>query len=120
MIDRPPQGAGWAHEVKFDGYRMQMRIEDGAASLRTRKGLDWTHKFPEIARRRGQLPDAIIDGEVVALDHDGAPDFAALQAALSTGNTEDLIFFAFDLLFDGRRTCASCRLASARRGCRRC
>ena len=83
LVERPPQGAGWAHEVKFDGYRLQMRIEGGSARLRTRKGLDWTDKFPEIAAAGDALPDAIIDGEVVALDHDGAPDFAALQAALS-------------------------------------
>jgi bifunctional non-homologous end joining protein LigD len=103
LVERPPQGAGWAHEVKFDGYRLQMRIEGGAAQLRTRKGLDWTGKFPEIAAAGGGLADAIVDGEVVALDHDGAPDFAALQAALSSGDTAPLVYFAFDLLFAAGR-----------------
>ncbi len=98
LVDRPPPGAGWAHEIKFDGYRMQLRIEGGKAALRTRKGLDWTHKFREIAEAGSKLPDGIIDGEVCALDADGAPDFAGLQAALSSGNTADLIFFAFDLM----------------------
>ena len=102
VIDRPPNGAGWVHEVKFDGYRIQMRIEGGEVSLKTRAGLDWTHKFAGIAKAAGTLPDAIIDGEVAALDEQGAPDFAALQAALSEEKTEDLIFFAFDLLFEGR------------------
>ena len=69
--------------------------------LRTRKGLDWTPKFSAIAQAATALPDCIIDGEVVALDAHGAPDFAALQAALSENRTNDLIFFAFDLLFDG-------------------
>jgi bifunctional non-homologous end joining protein LigD len=97
-VDRPPAGPGWAHEIKFDGYRMQLRVEDGRASLRTRKGLDWTTKFAAIAEAATDLPDAILDGEVVALDAAGQPDFAGLQAALSDGDTGDLIFFAFDLL----------------------
>jgi bifunctional non-homologous end joining protein LigD len=102
-VDRPPQGAGWAHEVKFDGYRLQIRIENGKASIKTRKGLDWTHKFREIAEAASALPDGMIDGEAVALDHNGAPSFSALQAALSDGNTGDLIFFAFDILFSEGR-----------------
>jgi bifunctional non-homologous end joining protein LigD len=99
LLDRPPAGEGWVHEVKFDGYRMQLRVENGAAALRTRKGLDWTERFRAIAKAGAGLPDCIIDGEIVALDHTGAPDFAALQAALSDGKTDKLIFFAFDLLF---------------------
>ena len=98
-LDRPPEGGGWAHEVKFDGYRMQLRVVDGEATLKTRKGLDWSEKFVAILDAATQLPNCIIDGEVVALDSNGAPDFAALQAALSEGNDDDLIFYAFDLLF---------------------
>jgi bifunctional non-homologous end joining protein LigD len=101
LVERPPNGAGWAHEIKFDGYRMQLRTQDGGAILKTRKGLDWTERFPQIAEAGARLPDAIIDGEIVALDQNGAPDFAGLQAALSDKKTEDLIFFAFDLLFSG-------------------
>ena len=78
---------------------MQLRVEDGEATLKTRKGLDWTDKFQAIAKEGSALPDALIDGEIVALDHNGAPDFSALQAALSDGKTDNLIFFAFDLLF---------------------
>lgn len=100
LVDRPPRGAGWGHEIKFDGYRMQLRVQKGEATLRTRKGLDWTRRFPEIARAAAALPDGLIDGEVVALDADGSPDFAGLQAALSSGRTGNLIFFGFDLLFD--------------------
>ncbi|MFN3856271.1 MAG: DNA ligase D [Caulobacter sp.] len=98
LVDRPPAGAGWGHEIKFDGYRMQLRIEGGRARLRTRKGLDWTDRFATLAKDAGELPDAIIDGEVVALDDDGSPSFAGLQAALSGNDTGELIFFAFDLL----------------------
>jgi bifunctional non-homologous end joining protein LigD len=99
-VERPPAGGDWVHEIKFDGYRIQMRVEGGEVTLKTRKGLDWTAKFgaaiPTAARR---LSDCLVDGEIVALDHRGSPDFAGLQAALSEGQTDDLIFFAFDLLF---------------------
>jgi bifunctional non-homologous end joining protein LigD len=101
LVDRPPPGEGWAHEIKFDGYRIQMRVENGEARLFTRKGLDWTDTFPDIARSGAGLPDAVIDGEIVALDSNGSPDFAALQAAISEGDTGDLVFFVFDLLFAG-------------------
>jgi len=100
-LERPPLGGGWIHEIKFDGYRIQMRLENGEATLKTRKGLDWTGKYPAIATLAATLPDAIIDGEICALDENGAPDFAALQAALSEGKTDALVYFAFDLLFEG-------------------
>jgi bifunctional non-homologous end joining protein LigD len=98
-LSRPPHGDDWVHEIKFDGYRIQLRVEDGAATMRTRKGLDWTDKFRAVAEAAAALPDGIIDGEVVALDDTGAPNFAALQAALSDGRSQDLVYFAFDLLF---------------------
>jgi bifunctional non-homologous end joining protein LigD len=100
-VERPPDGEGWCHEIKFDGYRVQLRVEDGDIRLKTRKGLDWTEKFEAIAREGNSLPDVLIDGEIVALDHNGAPDFSTLQAALSDGKTDNLIFYAFDLLFAG-------------------
>ena len=99
MVDKPPAGAGWAHEIKFDGYRMQLRTVGASATLLSRKGLDWSAKFPEIVASGAKLADGIIDGEVVALDHTGAPDFAALQAAISDAKTKNLVFFAFDQLF---------------------
>jgi bifunctional non-homologous end joining protein LigD len=98
-LDRPPAGPGWAHEIKFDGYRMQLRVEAGRVTLLTRTGQDWTQKFPAIAEAARALPDALIDGEIVALGAVGSPDFAGLQAALSAERTDELIFFAFDLLF---------------------
>jgi bifunctional non-homologous end joining protein LigD len=99
LVEQPPAGSGWVHEVKFDGYRMQLHVENGNAKLLTRKGLDWTGKFSAIARAATKLPDCILDGEVCALDHNGAPDFAALQAALSDGKSEGLIYFVFDMMF---------------------
>ena len=97
-VERPPSGANWIHEIKFDGYRVQIRVERKQVGLRTRSGLDWTGKFNAIARAAAALPDGLYDGEVVALDGDGKPDFPALQAAIAAGRTDALVFFAFDLL----------------------
>jgi len=76
-----------------------VRVKGGKATVKTRKGLDWTDKFGAIAKEASALPDVLIDGEIVALDQNGAPDFSTLQAAISDGKTDDLIFYAFDLLF---------------------
>jgi bifunctional non-homologous end joining protein LigD len=120
-LDRPPSGAGWAHEIKFDGYRMQLRVARGEVALRTRKGLDWTHRFGGIARAGVALPDGIYDGEVCALNGAGSPDFPALQAALSDQATDDLIFFVFDRLYaeneDLRPLPLSARKASLAAAC---
>ncbi|HEY7929390.1 MAG TPA: DNA ligase D [Steroidobacteraceae bacterium] len=99
LVPRPPDEGGWVHEVKFDGYRLQLRVQDGRAVLRTRKGLDWSERFPEICAAAQALPDCMLDGEVASLQSNGAPSFQALQAALSSGKTAELVFFAFDALF---------------------
>jgi len=75
VCERAPSGAQWVHEIKFDGYRLQLRVVGGKARLRTRKGLDWTEKFAAIAKVASKLPDCIIDGEVVALDREGRTGF---------------------------------------------
>jgi bifunctional non-homologous end joining protein LigD len=99
LVERPPVGAGWVHEVKFDGYRIQARVEDGRVVLRTRKGLDWTTKFASVARAVADLPSGIYDGEIVALNNSGVPEFGALQEALAEQRTDGLIYFVFDLIF---------------------
>ncbi|QDW40441.1 DNA ligase D [Bradyrhizobium sp. KBS0727] len=101
-VEKPPNSDGWCHEIKFDGYRVQLRVEDGEVALNTRKGLNWTDKFGAIAGEAKSLPDVLIDGEIAALDDKGVPHFSTLQAALSEGKTNELIYFAFDLLFHGR------------------
>ncbi|HEY5795232.1 MAG TPA: DNA ligase D [Bosea sp. (in: a-proteobacteria)] len=101
LRDKPPAGENWLHEVKFDGYRLQARIEGGKATLLTRSGLDWTERFGKgLAEALAALPceSALIDGEVVALGESGISSFGALQEALSVGATDHLVFFAFDLL----------------------
>ena len=105
LVDRPPAGAGFAHEIKFDGYRVQLRVQKRKASIRTRSGLDWTRQFAAIARVARGLPDCIVDGEICAVDANNMPSFARLQEALSEGKSDHLLFFAFDLLFEGREDC---------------
>jgi bifunctional non-homologous end joining protein LigD len=100
-VDYPPGGSGWVHEIKFDGYRLQVATGGGRATVRTRKGLDWSAKFPELAGDAADWPDAVIDGELCALDGEHRPDFSALQAAISDEATGGLVYFAFDLLFEG-------------------
>jgi bifunctional non-homologous end joining protein LigD len=119
LVDRPPEGAEWGHEIKLDGYRLQLRVDQGKVTLRTRKGLDWTVKFPEIAHAAAALPDAIIDGEVVALDAEGVSSFPQLQSALSSGHSDELGFFAFDLLFEGERDVRGEPLESRKRRLKR-
>jgi bifunctional non-homologous end joining protein LigD len=101
IADYPPRGAGWAHEIKFDGYRIQIGVGGGKAVLRTRKGLDWSAKFKAHAEDAARWPDGVVDGELCALAENHMPDFSALQAAISDGDTGGLIYFAFDLLFEG-------------------
>jgi bifunctional non-homologous end joining protein LigD len=111
LIDRPPEGSGWAHEVKLDGYRAQVRVSDGESKIRTRTGLDWTDRFAAIAKDSEVLPDCLIDAEIVALDERRLPSFGALQTALSEDRSEDLVLFAFDLLFEGREDLRTLPLA---------
>ncbi|WP_298748105.1 DNA ligase D [uncultured Brevundimonas sp.] len=101
LTNYPPQGTGWVHEIKFDGYRLQVASGGGRATVRTRKGLDWSAKFPELAADAAHWPDAVVDGELCALAENHMPDFSALQAAISGGDTGELVYFAFDLLFEG-------------------
>ncbi len=96
-----PAGPEWVHEIKYDGYRLFARIDHGKVRLITRNGLDWTAKFPDLARAFARLPldTALIDGELVCLASDGTTSFSDLQDAIAGGKTAALHFFAFDLLY---------------------
>ena len=101
LVAAAPAGERWLHEIKFDGYRLQARLEAGRVRLTTRGGLDWTKKFgkPVVAALQ-ELPvgTAIVDGELVVETDSGASDFSALQADLSAGRSDRFIFYVFDLL----------------------
>jgi bifunctional non-homologous end joining protein LigD len=94
-----PSGGGWVHEIKFDGYRMQARLDSGKVKLLTRKGLDWTAKFPNVAMAVAALPAerALIDGEIVIEDSLGHSNFSMLQAALKDGERDRFLYYVFDL-----------------------
>jgi len=101
LVDKPPEGDDWIHEVKFDGYRSQIIIDDEGTRVFTRRGLDWTAKYRDIAKAAGELDEvqsAIIDGEIFVLNDAGLSDFAALRKAI-TQRQHDLYFIAFDLLY---------------------
>jgi bifunctional non-homologous end joining protein LigD len=105
LVDAVPAGNGWMHEIKFDGYRAMIAAAGDKVTVYTRNGLDWTDKFAPLVRHLAalDLPPALIDGEIVALDRDGNPDFSTLQGVLKRGHgaqseATPLTFFAFDLL----------------------
>lgn len=99
LVEKPPEGDAWSHEVKFDGYRSQMIIDEDGTRIYTRRGLDWTTKYRDMVAASAELgaESAIIDGEIVVLNDAGLSDFAALRKAI-TRRQHDLYFVAFDLL----------------------
>lgn len=101
LVDTPPPGEVWIHEVKYDGYRLEARIADGTVQLLTRGGLDWTARFPAIAKAlKGlKLGSALIDGEVVVETQRGVTSFVRLVEALEAGRSDDMTFMAFDLIY---------------------
>jgi DNA ligase D-like protein (predicted ligase) len=104
LVDAAPDGDQWLHEIKYDGYRMHARLDQGAVKLLTRTGLDWTRKYPAIAKAVAALEarQAYLDGELCGLGPDGITSFSRIQAASDTENATGLVFFLFDLLhFDG-------------------
>jgi bifunctional non-homologous end joining protein LigD len=100
LADKPPTGPNWVHEIKYDGYRIQARLDGSEVRLLTRKALDWTTRFPTIAAALGVLhvDKALLDGEIVSEDDDGIPHFNNLQADLKSGRHDRLRYHVFDLL----------------------
>ncbi|WP_315740088.1 non-homologous end-joining DNA ligase [Bradyrhizobium sp. SZCCHNR1093] len=99
-VDRVPAGERWVHEIKFDGYRVQVHLREGAVTVYTRRGHDWTKRFRKVADDVGEIGagSAIIDGEVVVPQTNGATDFSVLQNELK-GRSKKIVLVAFDLLY---------------------
>ena len=99
LVEKPPEGDRWIHEVKFDGYHSQIIIDDEGVRIFTRRGLDWTSQYRDLAKAAGELgvESAIIDGEIIVLNEAGLSDFGELRKAI-TRRQHDLYFVAFDLL----------------------
>ena len=99
LVEKAPEGPEWLHEIKFDGYRMHARLDTSGVQILTRRGNDWTDKFPAIARAIAGLPaqNAYLDGELCGVLPDGRTAFNLIQNATDTGEGS-LVFFLFDLL----------------------
>jgi bifunctional non-homologous end joining protein LigD len=98
---KAPSGDQWLHEIKFDGYRVQVHLNKGKKRVFTRNGLDWTKRFSVIAGALDIPGQAILDGEVVVI-HEGRTNFSELQAELAAGRQDSLVYYAFDLLWRDR------------------
>ena len=110
LVNSVPPGDDWLHELKFDGYRILCRIENGRASFLTREAQDWTHRFKALAKVTEGLGarQLLLDGEVVALGPDGINDFQLLQNSLRQNVSSNLVYYVFDLLhLDGRNLLAA-------------
>ncbi len=101
LVKEAPDGDQWLHEIKYDGYRMHARLDHGEARLLTRNGLNWTDKYPQIARAVAALParQAYLDGELCGVRADGITSCSMIQLASDAGNAAGLVFFLFDLLY---------------------
>src|SRR5258708_816682 len=99
LAEKAPDGSDWLHEIKFDGYRMHARLDAGRAQILTRRGNDWTEKYPTIAKSIAGLParNAYLDGELCGVRPDGTTAFNIIQNATDAGGGS-LVFFVFDLL----------------------
>jgi ATP-dependent DNA ligase len=109
LVETAPEGDDWLHEIKYDGYRLQARLDRGAVRLLTRTGLDWTHKYPAIAAAVASLGarQAYLDGELCGVGPDTVTSFSMIQLASDSGNAAALVFFLFDLLYlDGEHVSA--------------
>jgi bifunctional non-homologous end joining protein LigD len=101
VTETAPSGPKWVHEIKYDGYRIQARIDGDKIRLLTRKALDWTERFRPIATALKSLglSSALIDGEIVVEDSSGIPSFMLLQADLSANRRDRFRYFVFDLIY---------------------
>lgn len=101
LASRAPTEGQWSYEIKFDGYRMLCRIENGTSRLFTRNGHDWTDRLSKLLVALNELPidEAWLDAEAVVLNSAGMPDFNALQNAFDRRSTSEILLFVFDLMY---------------------
>ncbi|TYL96661.1 DNA ligase [Bradyrhizobium rifense] len=99
-IEKVPSGSRWIHEIKFDGYRVQVHLHNQAVNVFTRRGHDWTTRFMKVAHDAWHIKagSAILDGEIVVPAADGTTDFSVLQNELK-GKSTSIVLVAFDLLY---------------------
>jgi bifunctional non-homologous end joining protein LigD len=114
-VENVPSGERWIHEIKFDGYRVQVHLANEAVKIFTRLGHDWTHRFKKVAHDAWHIKagSAIIDGEIVVPAADGSTDFSVLQNELK-GSSKNIVLVAFDLLYLNGRDIRKERWSGAR------
>jgi bifunctional non-homologous end joining protein LigD len=101
LVEAPPEGEQWVHEIKLDGYRLLGFVSGGVSRLRTRNGKDWTASFPSLAAalEKVKAVNAVLDMEAVIVDEHGKSSFQALQGALGDGGDPGrIVAYVFDLL----------------------
>lgn len=101
LVDEAPDGEGWLHEIKFDGYRILAFIKGKTITLKSRNNIDWTFKLQSIAQslKKLSLKNAVLDGEIVLLDREGKSNFQLLQNAIKAEKAAHFVYYVFDILY---------------------
>jgi len=101
LRDKVPSGERWIHEIKFDGYRLQLRKDENDIRLFTRRGHEWTRRFSSLVSAAWHLSarKVILDGEVIVPTRTGHSDFGALEADLGAGRSDRFLYYVFDILY---------------------
>jgi bifunctional non-homologous end joining protein LigD len=101
LRDKVPSGDAWLHEIKFDGYRLQLHKAENDIRLFTRRGHDWSKRFSSLVEAAWYLSAThlILDGEVIVPTREGHSDFAALEADLGAGRSDRFIYYVFDVVY---------------------
>lgn len=117
LHDKVPSGARWVHEIKFDGYRLQLHKHENDIRAYTRRGYDWTKRFSSLVNAMWKLQalDVVLDGEVIVPTESGHSDFGALERDLGSGRSDRFIFYAFDVLYIGSHDLRRCALSDRKR-----
>jgi bifunctional non-homologous end joining protein LigD len=117
LHNRVPSGGNWVHEIKFDGYRLQLHKQQNDIRAYTRRGHDWTDRFSSLVSDLYQLQvyDVVLDGEVIVPTDTGQSDFGALESDLGAGRIDRFVYFAFDALFIHGYDLRRCKLVDRKR-----
>jgi bifunctional non-homologous end joining protein LigD len=111
--EKVPSGERWIHEIKFDGYRIQLHRRENDTRFYTRRGHDWTRRFSSLVAAAGALPNfpVVLDGEVIVPTDSGHSDFGALESDLGAGRSDRFIYYVFDILHIGAFSLRGCKLS---------
>lgn len=122
LVSSIPKKGTWSFEIKYDGYRILAIINNQKITLKTRNNHDWSKKFPLLIKALKKLPckNAIIDGEIVVLDRKGISNFQLLQNAIQMGDSSEITYYAFDLLYYNNKSLTDLPLKERRKVLKQC